>query len=67
MFGDLFLEKIDTLKVSYVITSLKIHAVKSFKQVYPKQNTRNTPGYIRKVDSRGPHGNRLILRSDFLY
>ena len=33
--GDLFLEKIDTLKVSYVTTSLKMHAVKSFKQVHP--------------------------------
>jgi len=32
---DLFLEKIDTFKVSYVTTSLKIHAVKSFKQVHP--------------------------------
>jgi len=31
--GDLFLEKIDMFKVSYVTTSLKIHAVKSFKQV----------------------------------
>jgi hypothetical protein len=56
--GDLFLEKIDTLKVSYVTTSLKIHAIKSFKQVYPKQNTGNTTGYTRKVDGRGPHGNR---------
>jgi len=55
--GDLFLEKIDTLKLSYVTTSLKIHAVKSFKQVYPKQNARNTPGYIRKVDGHDPHGN----------
>jgi hypothetical protein len=27
----LFLEKIDTLKVSYVTISLKIHAVKSYK------------------------------------
>ena len=35
--GDLFLEKIDTFKpeVSYVTTSLKMHAVKSFKQVHP--------------------------------
>ena len=34
--GDLFLEKIDTLKVSYVTTSLKIHAVQSYhdKQVH---------------------------------
>ena len=56
--GDLFLEKIDTFKVSYVTTSLKIHAVKSYKQVHPKQNTRNTPGYIRKVDGRGPHATR---------
>jgi len=32
--GDLFLEKIDTFKVSYVTTSLKIHAVKSYKQVH---------------------------------
>jgi len=55
--GDLFLEKIDTLKVSYVTTSLKMHAVKSFKQVYPKQNARNTPGYIHQVDSRDPYGN----------
>ena len=56
---DLFLEKIDTLKVSCVSISLKIHAVKSFKQVtvYPKQNACNTPGYIRKVDSYDPHGN----------
>jgi len=52
---DLFLEKIDTLKVSYVKTSLKIHAVKSYEQVHPKQNTRNTPGYIRKVDCRVSH------------
>ena len=56
--SDLFLEKIDTLKVSCVSTSLKIHAIKSFKQVYPEPNTRNTTGYIRKVDGRGPHGNR---------
>ena len=56
--SDLFLEKIDTLKVSYVTTSLKIHTIKSFKQVYPKQNTRNTTGYISKVDGRGPHGNQ---------
>jgi len=56
--GDLFLEKIDTLKVSYVTTSLKIHAIKNFEQVYSKQNTRNTTGYIRKVDGRGPHGNQ---------
>ena len=56
--GDLFLEKIDTLKVSYVTTSLKIHAIKSFKQVYTKQNTGNTTGYTRKVDGRGPHGHR---------
>jgi len=56
--GDLFLKKIDTLKVShgYVPTSLKIHAVKSLKQVYPQQNTLNTPGYIRRVDGRGTHG-----------
>jgi len=47
--GDLFLGKIDTLKVTYVTTSLKIHAVKSYKQVHSKQNTRNTPEYIRKV------------------
>jgi len=40
--GDLFLEKIDMFKVSYVTTSLKIHAVKRFKQVHPKQNTHNT-------------------------
>jgi len=33
--GDLFLKKIDTFKVSYVTTSLKMHAVKSFKQVHP--------------------------------
>ena len=56
--GDLFLEKIDTRKVGYVTTSLKIHAIKSFKQVYPKQNKRNTTVYIHKVDGRGPHGNR---------
>jgi len=54
--GDLFLEKIDTLKVSYVTTSLNIHAIKSFEQVYSKQNTYNTTGYIHKVDGRGPHG-----------
>ena len=56
--GDLFLEKIDTLKVIYVTTSLKIHAVKGYKQVtvHPKQNIHNTPGYIRKVDGRDPHG-----------
>ena len=53
--GDLFLEKIDTVKVSYDTNSLKIHAVKSYEQVHPKQNTRNAPGYIRKVDGRGPH------------
>ena len=58
--GDLFLEKIDTLKVSYVTTSLKIHAVQSYhdKQVHQKQIACNAPGYIRKVDGRGPHGNR---------
>jgi len=56
--GDLFLEKIDTFKVIYVTTSLKIHTVKTFKQVHPKQNTRNTPGYICKVDGCGPHGTR---------
>jgi len=56
--GDVFLGKIDTLKVRYVTTSLKMHAVKSYKQVHPKQNTRNTPGYIRKVDGRDPHGTR---------
>ena len=55
--SDLFLEKINTLKVSYVTTSLKIHAVESFKQVYPKQNARNTPGHIRKVDGHDPYGN----------
>ena len=33
----MFLEKIDTLKVSYVTTSFKIHAIKSFKKVYTKQ------------------------------
>ena len=55
--GDLFLEKIDTFKLSYVTTSLKILAVKSYEQVYPKQNARNAPGYIRKVDGRDPHGN----------
>ena len=55
--GDLFLEKIDTLKVNYVTTSLKIHAIKSLKQVYSKQYTRNITGYICKVDSRGPHRN----------
>jgi len=55
--GDLFLEKIDTLKVSYLTISLKIHAVKSFKQMYPEQNARNTPGYICKIDSRDPYGN----------
>jgi len=55
--GNLFLEKIDTLKLSYVTTSLKIHAIKSFEQVYSKQNTRNTTGFICKVDGRGPHGN----------
>jgi len=42
--GDLFLEKIDTYKVSYIMTFLKIHAVKSYEQVHPKQNTRNAPG-----------------------
>ena len=58
--GDLFLEKIDTLKVSYVTTSLTIHAVQSYhdKQVHQKQITRNAPGYIRKVDGRGPHETR---------
>jgi len=40
--NDLFLEKIDMFKVSYVTTSLEIHAVKSFKQVHPKQNTHAT-------------------------
>ena len=40
--GDLFLHNIDTLKVSYVTTSLKLHTVKSYKQVHQKQNTRNT-------------------------
>jgi len=40
---DLFLEKIYTFKVTYITTSLKIHTVKIFKQVHPKQNTRNTP------------------------
>ena len=56
--GDLFLEKIDKFKVSYVTTSLKIRAVKSYEQVYSKQNTRNAPGFIRKVDGRGPHATR---------
>ena len=58
--GDLFLEKIDTIKVSYVTTSLKIHAVQNYhdKQVHQKQITRNAPGYIRKVDGRGPHETR---------
>jgi len=56
--GDFFLEKIDTLKVSYVTTSLKIHAIKSFEKVYSKQSTRNRTEYIRKVDGRGPHGNQ---------
>jgi len=53
--NDLFLEKIDMFKVRYVTTSFEIHAVKSFKQVQPKQNTRNTPGYICKVDACVPH------------
>jgi len=35
--GDFFLEKIDMFKVSYVTTSLKIHAVKSYEQVHPKK------------------------------
>jgi len=52
--GDLFLEKIDMVKVSYVTTSLKIHE----EQVHPKQNTRNTPGYICKVDGCGPQRTR---------
>ena len=59
--GDLFLEKIDTIKVSYVTTSLKIHAVQNYhdkQQVYQKHITRNAPGYIRKVDGRGPHETR---------
>ena len=56
--GDLFLEKIDTFEVSYVTVSLKIHAVKSYEQVYPKQNTRNAPGYICKFDGRDPHATR---------
>ena len=58
--GDLFLEKVDTLKVSYVTTSLKIHAVQSYhdKQVHQKQIAGNAPGYIRKVDGRGPHETR---------
>jgi len=47
--GDLFLRKIDALKVSYVTTSLKIHAVKSYKQVHPKQNIRNTPGISARL------------------
>ena len=55
---DLFLEKIDTFKVSYVTTSLKIHAVESYEKVHLKQNTRNAPGYIHKVDSRDPHATR---------
>jgi len=42
--SDLFLEKIDTRKVSQVTVSVKIHAVKSYNQEYSKQNTRNTPG-----------------------
>jgi len=43
--GDLFLEKIDTLKISYVTTSLKIQAVQSYhdKQVHQKQIARNAP------------------------
>ena len=43
--GDLFLEKIDTLKISYVTTSLKIHAVQSYydKQVHQKQIAHNAP------------------------
>ena len=36
--GDLFLEKIDTFKVNYVTTSLKIHTVKSFKSDKCTQN-----------------------------
>ena len=56
--SDLFLEKIDTFKVSYITTSLKVHAFKSYKQVHPKQNTHKAPGYIRKVDGHGPHTTR---------
>ena len=56
--GYLFLEKIDTFKVSYVTTSLKIHAVKRYKQVHPKQNTRTAPGYIRRIDGRDFHATR---------
>jgi len=56
--GDLFLKNIDTFKVSYVTTSLQIHAVKTYEQVHSEQNTRNAPGYIRKVDGRGPHATR---------
>ena len=40
--GDLFLHNIDPLKVSYVTTSLKLHTVKSYKQVQQQQNTRDT-------------------------
>jgi len=40
--GDLFLHNLDTLKVSYVTTSAKLHTVKSNKEVHQKQSTRNT-------------------------
>ena len=38
--GDLFLEKIDTIKVSYATTSLKIHAVQNYhdKQVHKNKS-----------------------------
>jgi len=40
--GDLILYNIDTLKVSYITTSLKLLTVQSYKQVHQKQNTRKT-------------------------
>jgi len=45
--------------VSYVTTSLKIHAVKSHKQVHPKQNTR--------VDSSAVHAGRAQTLEKFFY
>ena len=47
----MFLEKIDTLKVSYLTTSLKIHAVQSYhdKRVHQKQIARNAPGISARL------------------
>ena len=55
--GDSFLEKIDTIKVSHVTTSSKIHAVQNYhdKQVYQKQIA-----LLQYLDATGSVDSRVV-------